>query len=170
MPAASEGPYGEIIPTGPKMLVRLFPYADPSKAKNEWKITTFEKTPPVSCNTEVSQISSCPISDKMSTYLVAFANGDFKYIKDSYKSPLSGKVRELRIYSMFQSTFTAPRAKQSARLFVATPDVIHQAQFALDVKRECLPHYEKAFDVEFPLPKLDTLVVSFSYINRGTCY
>lgn len=35
----------------------------------------------------------------MSTYLVAFANGDFKYIEDSYKSPLSGKVRKLRVYS-----------------------------------------------------------------------
>lgn len=43
--------------------------------------------------------------------------------------------------------------------FLATPDVIHQAQFALDVKAAVLPLYEKIFDVEFPLPKLDTLVV-----------
>ena len=42
---------------------------------------------------------------------------------------------------------------------VATPDHIHQAQFALDVKRKVLPLYEKMFDVEYPLPKLDTLIV-----------
>ena len=47
---------------------------------------------------------------------------------------------------------------RSVRL--ATPDVIHQAQFALDVKAAVLPLYEKVFDVEYPLPKLDTLVVS----------
>lgn len=45
---------------------------------------------------------------------------------------------------------------------VATPDVIHQAQFALDIKAAVLPLYEKVFDVEYPLPKLDTLVVSIS--------
>jgi len=43
---------------------------------------------------------------------------------------------------------------------LATADVIHQAQFALDVKAAVLPLYEKVFDVEYPLPKLDTLVVS----------
>ena len=42
----------------------------------------------------------------------------------------------------------------------ATADNIHQAQFALDVKASVLPLYEKVFDVEYPLPKLDTLVVS----------
>jgi aminopeptidase 2 len=41
----------------------------------------------------------------------------------------------------------------------ATSDVIHQAQFALDVKAKVVPLYEKIFDVEYPLPKLDTLVV-----------
>ena len=45
---------------------------------------------------------------------------------------------------------------------VATPDVIHQAQFALDVKAAVFPLYEKIFDVKYPLPKLDTLVVNYS--------
>ena len=44
-------------------------------------------------------------------------------------------------------------------VLVATPDIIHQAQFALDVKAAVLPLYEKVFNVEYPLPKLDTLVV-----------
>jgi hypothetical protein len=42
----------------------------------------------------------------------------------------------------------------------ATSDNIHQAQFALDVKAQVLPLYEKVFDIEYKLPKLDTLVVS----------
>jgi aminopeptidase 2 len=41
--------------------------------------------------------------------------------------------------------------------------VIHQAEFALGVAAKVLPHYELIFDVEYPLPKLDTLVV-----RRGT--
>jgi hypothetical protein len=42
----------------------------------------------------------------------------------------------------------------------ATPDIIHQAQFALDLKAKVLPLYEKVFDIEYKLPKLDTLIVS----------
>ena len=34
----------------------------------------------------------------MSSYLVAFANGNFEHIESSYVSPLSGKTRPLRIY------------------------------------------------------------------------
>ncbi|KAJ1310324.1 hypothetical protein OPQ81_007063 [Rhizoctonia solani] len=90
--------------------------------KKGWKITTFEKSPP------------------MSSYLVAFANGHFEHLESSYTSPISGKTRPLRIY--------------------ATKDIIHQAQFALDVKAKVLPIYEKVFDVEYPLPKLDTLVAN----------
>ncbi|KAG8679239.1 Aminopeptidase 2 mitochondrial, partial [Ceratobasidium sp. 395] len=73
--------------------------------KKGWKITSFEKTPP------------------MSSYLVAFANGHFEHLESAYTSPLSGKTRPLRIY--------------------ATKDIIHQAQFALDVKAKVLPIYEK---------------------------
>jgi aminopeptidase 2 len=38
--------------------------------------------------------------------------------------------------------------------------VIGQAQFALDIKQKALPLYEQAFDIEYPLPKLDTLVAN----------
>ncbi|PPQ98196.1 hypothetical protein CVT26_003242 [Gymnopilus dilepis] len=86
----------------------------------EWKITKFETTPP------------------MSTYLAAYANGDFQSLTTSVVMPLSGKTLPLRIY--------------------ATKDIISQAQFALEVKKAVLPLYEKVFDVEYPLPKLDTLV------------
>ncbi|CDO74865.1 hypothetical protein BN946_scf185004.g15 [Trametes cinnabarina] len=119
MPAASEEVFK---PDGadpePWITQKLSSLPDPG----QWKITRFETTPPVS------------------TYLVAYANGPFEYLESSYKSPLSGKVRPLRIY--------------------ATGDVISQAQFALDVKRMVLPLYEEVFDIEYPLPKLDTLVAN----------
>ncbi|KAJ6547370.1 hypothetical protein B0H19DRAFT_1237927 [Mycena capillaripes] len=76
----------------------------------------------------------------MSTYIVAFANGPFVHIEQKVVMPLSGKTVPLRIYS--------------------TPDVIHQAAFALDVAARVIPIYETVFDVEYPLPKLDTLVAS----------
>jgi aminopeptidase 2 len=72
------------------------------ESKEDWKITKFAPTP------------------KMSTYLVAFANGPFEYREASYTSPLSGVTRPLRIY--------------------ATEDNIDQTQYALDVtSRACLP-------------------------------
>ncbi|KAA1467279.1 leucyl aminopeptidase [Dentipellis sp. KUC8613] len=88
--------------------------------EGEWSVVRFETTPP------------------MSTYLLAWAVGPFTYLESSYKSPISGKVRPLRIYT--------------------TPDLIHQAHFALEVKEKTLPLYEQVFEVEYPLPKLDTLV------------
>ncbi|KAJ6546483.1 leucyl aminopeptidase [Mycena vulgaris] len=74
----------------------------------------------------------------MSSYIVAFANGPFVYREQKVVMPLSGKTVPLRIYS--------------------TPDVIHQTDFALDVAARVIPLYETVFDVEYPLPKLDTLV------------
>jgi len=76
-------------------------------------------------------------SPPMSTYLVAFANGRFEYLESSYTSPLSGKMRPLRAY--------------------ATKDMIDKMRWALYVKEKALPLYEKVFDIEYPLPKLDTL-------------
>jgi Peptidase family M1 domain len=45
-------------------------------------------------------------------------------------------------------------------LLLATPDVINQAQYALDIKKAALPLYEQVFDIEYPLPKLDTLIAN----------
>ncbi|KAJ6623433.1 leucyl aminopeptidase [Mycena sp. CBHHK59/15] len=83
---------------------------------------------------KITQFQTTPI---MSSYIVAIANGPFVHLEKRLL-PLSGKTVPLRIYS--------------------TPDVIHQADFALDVAARVIPLYETVFDVEFPLPKLDTLV------------
>ena len=39
-------------------------------------------------------------------------------------------------------------------------DNIEQTQFALEVMAKVLPLYEQVFDVPYPLPKLDILVVN----------
>lgn len=124
MPAISEEMYTTgVADTEDKALSALLSklsFHNEDQDKDEWKITRFMATPP------------------MSPYIVAFANGKFSYLEGSYKSPLSGTVRPLRVYS--------------------TPDVIKQTQYALEVKAKVIPYYERIFDIEYPLPKLDTLV------------
>ena len=44
-----------------------------------------------------------------------------------------------------------------SRYLLATPDHISQGQFVLDITLKALPIYEKIFDIEYPLPKLDAL-------------
>uniref|UniRef100_D8QDN2 Aminopeptidase n=1 Tax=Schizophyllum commune (strain H4-8 / FGSC 9210) TaxID=578458 RepID=D8QDN2_SCHCM len=93
-----------------------------SCSSGKWMITHFATTPP------------------MSTYIVAWANGDFEYRETRVALPVSGKELPLRIY--------------------ATKDNIHQTDFALEVMAKVLPLYEQVFDVPYPLPKLDILVAS----------
>lgn len=63
-----------------------------------WHATSFETTPPVSM--ERIGAPDWLTMEQMSTYLLAFANGEFVHLESSYQSPLSGKVRPLRIYSI----------------------------------------------------------------------
>ncbi|PFH47257.1 hypothetical protein AMATHDRAFT_198286 [Amanita thiersii Skay4041] len=86
------------------------------------------------------KMASFQTTPPMSSYLVAFANGPFQFIERVVELPISKKAIPLRVYT--------------------TPKLTHQAQFVLDVKYQVLPLYEKLFDIEYPLPKLDTLVAS----------
>lgn len=90
--------------------------------KDDWELVKFAEVP------------------KVSTYLVAFANGHFESIEGSYKSPLTGRVVPMKAY--------------------ATYEHIAQAGLALKTKERVLPIYEKIFDIPYPLPKLDTLVAA----------
>ncbi|KAG9226085.1 hypothetical protein CCMSSC00406_0004996 [Pleurotus cornucopiae] len=119
MPSVSEEVYKSGNVEADSALGKLLSTLDHSE---EWKITKFQPTPP------------------MSSYIVAWANGPFAHLEKIITSPLTGKELPLRMY--------------------ATPDIIHQAQFALDVTAKVLPIYEQVFDVAYPLPKLDTLVAS----------
>ncbi|KAJ6510751.1 leucyl aminopeptidase, partial [Mycena sanguinolenta] len=117
MPADSEVPYDPSSASDPNLAALLSTL--PKDA--QWKITKFQKTPPIS------------------SYIVAWANGPFAHLETSVVMPLSGRTIPLRVY--------------------ATPDLIEQGQFCLDVKAKVLPLYEKIFDIEYPLPKLDILAV-----------
>ncbi|BGP38710.1 Aminopeptidase 2 mitochondrial [Rhodotorula kratochvilovae] len=90
--------------------------------KDDWELVTYTKTP------------------KVSSYLVAWANGKFEHVESSYTSPLSGRKVPLRVY--------------------ATWDHLPQTALALETTAKILPIYEEIFDIEYPLPKLDTLVAS----------
>ncbi|KAJ7697953.1 leucyl aminopeptidase [Mycena metata] len=83
------------------------------------------------------QITKFQKSPPMSSYLVAFANGPFAYLEKSVVMPLSGRTVPLRVY--------------------ATPDIIDQGEFCLEITGKVLPLYEQMFDIEYPLPKLDIL-------------
>jgi aminopeptidase 2 len=108
----------------------------------------------------------------MSTYLLAFANGPFECLESAYTSPLSGIVRPLHMYGVPTILL---RRFQRTNPNSATPDLIGQCRFALEVKTKVLPIYERVgsltsrrrhltdhrgqmFKLEYPLPKLDTLV------------
>ncbi|KAJ7489700.1 leucyl aminopeptidase [Mycena galericulata] len=112
MPALSEGSYDPVK----EPLEESFG-ADKNPA--EWITTRFGTTP------------------KMSTYIVAFANGPFVHLESSFTSALTGRVCPVRIY--------------------ATPDLIDQAHFSLDLTTRVLPMLETMFDLEYPLPKMDIL-------------
>ena len=73
-------------------------------------------------------------SPLMSTYLVAFIVGHMNYIEtNNFRVPI-------RVY--------------------ATPDQdIEHGRFSLDLAAKTLAFYEKAFDSEFPLPKMDMVAV-----------
>jgi len=84
MNAISEEILGSGISTPPELEEML------ASTKNEqWKITKFEITPP------------------MSTYIVAFANGQFDHLETSVVMPLSKKTVPLRIYGWILLSFQA---------------------------------------------------------------
>ncbi|TXT12780.1 hypothetical protein VHUM_01181 [Vanrija humicola] len=98
----------------------------PSASNDDWVITKFDTTP------------------KISTYLVAYACGEFGHLSTEFHSKLTGKTIPLKIY--------------------VTPNQLDQAQFGLDVAKWALPVYEELFEIAYPLPKLDTLVAhDFEY-------
>eukprot|EP01059_Diplonema_ambulator_P004252 TRINITY_DN13957_c0_g1_i1.p1 TRINITY_DN13957_c0_g1~~TRINITY_DN13957_c0_g1_i1.p1 ORF type:complete len:885 (+),score=385.47 TRINITY_DN13957_c0_g1_i1:44-2656(+) len=76
---------------------------------------------------------------KMSTYLLAFAVGEFEYIETTIKTVHGGNDNRIRVY--------------------ATQGQQEKGRLALDVAAKCLPLYEKFFGVDYPLPKCDLIAV-----------
>ncbi|KUJ17086.1 uncharacterized protein LY89DRAFT_718765 [Mollisia scopiformis] len=70
----------------------------------------------------------------MSTYIVAFAVGDLQMIEtDNFHVPV--------------------------RVYAASDKNIQHGKYALDIASRALSAFEKIFDIEFPLPKMDLIAV-----------
>ncbi|KAJ7242385.1 leucyl aminopeptidase [Mycena haematopus] len=110
---------------------------DPTSAFDVNLATLLSTLPKKDAGWKITKFQETP---PMSSYLVAFANGPFAYLETQIVMPLSGRTVPLRVY--------------------ATPDIVHQGEFCLEVTAKVLPLYEKIFEIEYPLPKLDTLAVN----------
>lgn len=75
----------------------------------------------------------------MSTYLVAIASGPFDRLTDSYVSKHTGQTIRLASWAV-------------------NDDYRHTA-LILEVLKDSLLYFEDLFDIPYPLPKLDVLVI-----------
>ena len=71
----------------------------------------------------------------MSTYLVAFIVSNFKSISKKYKDI------DISVY--------------------ARPEQIGYAKYALEITPKILRYYESAYDIPYPLPKLDLVILFY---------
>lgn len=93
-------------------------------------------------NTQIVTFEKSPI---MSTYLVAWACGDFEYI-ESFTNDLyqDDKPCSIKIYT--------------------TPGYLEEAKFASEIAPKIIDYFSKIFEIKYPLKKLDLLAVhSFSH-------
>ena len=86
--------------------------------------------------TKIVSFETTPI---MSTYLLAWAVGDFEYIEDFTKRKYNGKPLPVRVYT--------------------TRGLKDQAQYALDHAPQVIDYFSEIFDIDYPLPKSDLLAV-----------
>lgn len=84
MPIVSERVIGEDTQISPDLSEIIS-----SGLSENWIVTKFDTTP------------------KMSSYIVAFANGHFDFIESSVKMPLSGRIIPLRIYCAYHSVLNS---------------------------------------------------------------
>ncbi|SCU87208.1 LAME_0D09186g1_1 [Lachancea meyersii CBS 8951] len=88
-------------------------------------------------------------SPKMSTYLVAWALGEYDYIEKHTEKciyPCDGKEGSQQVQKLPVRVYTA-KGKS------------HQGQFALDVACRVIDYYSDLFGIPYPIPKLDLLCV-----------
>lgn len=98
------------------------PEKDAKKSKKEgFQIISFERTP------------------IMSTYLLAWAIGDFEYVEAFTKRKYNGKNLPVRVYT--------------------TKGLKEQGNFALEHAHQIIDYFSEIFKIDYPLPKADLLAV-----------
>ncbi|PWY79542.1 aminopeptidase B [Aspergillus heteromorphus CBS 117.55] len=75
----------------------------------------------------------------MSTYLLAWAVGDFEYVEAMTQRKYQGKSIPVRVYT--------------------TRGLKEQARFALECAHRTVDYFSEVFEIEYPLPKADLLAV-----------
>ncbi|PYH42793.1 M1 family metallopeptidase [Aspergillus saccharolyticus JOP 1030-1] len=109
------------IPSGQIALSNM-PIKDERAGRNPGlKVVSFERTP------------------VMSTYLLAWAVGDFEYVEAMTQRKYQGKSIPVRVYT--------------------TRGLKEQAQFALECAHRTVDYFSEIFEIEYPLPKADLLAV-----------
>ncbi|CAG9938791.1 unnamed protein product [Clonostachys rosea f. rosea IK726] len=97
------------------------PVKETKPTKEGWQLVTFETSP------------------LMSSYLLAWAIGDFEYIETFTERKYNGKQLPVRVYT--------------------TRGLKEQGQWALEHAAPCIDYFSKIFDIDYPLPKADLLAV-----------
>ena len=97
------------------------PEKSTEKAKDGLKLVTFERTP------------------VMSTYLLAWAFGDFEYVEAFTKRKYNGKQLPVRVYT--------------------TRGLKEQGRFGLENAHQIIDYFSEIFKIDYPLPKADLLAV-----------
>ncbi|KAK6528727.1 hypothetical protein TWF694_003967 [Orbilia ellipsospora] len=94
------------------------------------------ETPEGDGNLKVVKFEKSP---KMSTYLYAWACGEFEYVETFTKRSYNGVHLPVRVYT--------------------TKGLKEQGQFALDNAAKVVDYFSEVFDIDYPLPKVDMLAV-----------
>ncbi|KAJ5343350.1 Small GTPase superfamily [Penicillium brevicompactum] len=109
------------VPKGQTALSNMPVLSERDGSSPGLKFVTFEKTP------------------VMSTYLLAWAVGDFEYVEAMTKRKYQGKSIPVRVYT--------------------TRGLKNQAEFALECAHRTVDYFSEVFEIEYPLPKADLLAV-----------
>ncbi|VVT46863.1 uncharacterized protein SAPINGB_P001425 [Magnusiomyces paraingens] len=87
-------------------------------------------------NTKIVTFDTTPV---MSTYLLAWATGDFEYIEAFTEKSYNGRKLPVRVYT--------------------TKGLSSQGQLALESAAKIVDYFSEIFDIDYALPKVDLLAV-----------
>ncbi|KAL4938670.1 hypothetical protein BDV06DRAFT_225769 [Aspergillus oleicola] len=109
------------VPKGQTAISNMPIKSEKEGSKPELKVVSFDTTP------------------VMSTYLLAWAVGDFDYVEALTERKYQGKSIPVRVYT--------------------TKGLKEQARFALECAHRTVDYFSEVFEIEYPLPKADLLAV-----------
>ncbi|KAL4915575.1 peptidase family M1-domain-containing protein [Aspergillus aurantiobrunneus] len=109
------------VPKGQTAISNMPIKSEKDGSKPELKVVSFDTTP------------------VMSTYLLAWAVGDFDYVEALTERKYQGKSIPVRVYT--------------------TKGLKEQARFALECAHRTVDYFSEVFEIEYPLPKVDLLAV-----------